>query len=161
MTIEPVCLDSNYLIALFDQRDVWHQEAVRVHEVLRDRQAPAITPDCVINEVLTVFSRRCRERGHPDAFAQLAERLLQVVPEEAVTWLYPHVPRWFGRCVTVMRETAGALNFHDALLGVAADELGYRAIVSFDTGFDLLASLKRLDSATATEAWLQEPQVPR
>lgn len=154
MTGEPVCLDSNYLVALFDQRDVWHQEAARVHEVLRERRVLTITPDCVIDEVLTALGRRCRERGQADAFPQLTDRLLGAVPPEAVTWLYPHVPRWFGRCVAVMRETAGALDFHDAMLGVAADELGYRAVVSFDAGFDLLANLTRLDSAAAARAWL-------
>jgi predicted nucleic acid-binding protein len=161
MTIEPVCLDSNYLVALLDQRDVWHQEAARVHVALRERLASTITADCVINEVLTVFGRRSRERGQPDAFSQLTERLLEVVPPEAVTRLYPHVPRWFDRCVAVMRETAGALNFHDAMLGVAADEIGYRAVVSFDSGFDLLGNLKRLDSATGARAWLAEPRAPR
>ncbi len=94
-------------------------------------------------------------------FPQLADRLLEAVPPEAVTWLYPHVPRWFGRCVAMMRETAGVLNFHDAMLGVAADELGYRAVVSFDSGFDMLTALRRLDSAAAARTWFGEPRAPR
>ncbi len=156
MTSDPVCLDANYLVALFDQRDRWHPEAARIHTVLREHGASTITPDCVMNEVLTVFARRCRERGSPEVFVKLADALLQAVPVEVITWLYPHVAQWFAGCVAVMRETAATLNFHDALLCVAADELGYQAIVSFDEGFDQLAGIRRLGSADMAKRWLAD-----
>lgn len=55
----------------------------------------------------------------------------------------------------LMRETDGVLTFHDAMLGVAADELGYRAVVSFDAGFDVVTTLRRLDSAAAARGWFE------
>lgn len=155
MATEPLCLDASYLIALLDARDVWHRDAAAIHAVLIEHGVGVITPDCVMNEVLTVFARRCRERGQPEAFGALAERLGLAMPDDAITWLYPHLPRWFARCVAVMREAAGAVNFHDALLRVAADEVGYRTIVSFDVGLDRLEGLRRLGSADAVGDWLR------
>jgi len=157
MTTEIICLDSNYLVALFDRRDTWHENAADVHHVLRELRASTVITDCVINEALTVFGRRCRERRQPEAFTHFADLLLDAVPKVSVTWLYPHVLNWFDRCVAIMRKTAGALNFHDALIAVAAEELGYRAVVSFDSGFDLLVNLTRLDSAVAARTWLEAP----
>jgi predicted nucleic acid-binding protein len=155
MRNDPVCLDASYLIALLDARDSRHSDATRVAAVLFEQGIQTIAPDCVINESLTVFARRCRERREPDAFARLADRLAEAIPEETITWLYPHVSRWFTDCVTMMRGVRGAISFHDALLRVAADEVGYQAIVSFDAGLDRLDGLRRLGSAHAVKAWVR------
>jgi hypothetical protein len=52
MTIDPACLDSSYLVALFDSRDTWHEQAAGIQDVLRWHHARTITPDCVVSEVL-------------------------------------------------------------------------------------------------------------
>jgi predicted nucleic acid-binding protein len=156
MTAEPICLDANYLVALFDRRDALHGEARAMYGALRDRGALTLTPDCVVNEVLTVYARRCRERNDRGAFAAHVKLLVETIPETAITWLYPHVPRWFAQCVAVMEETTGGVSFHDALLRVAADEVGYKAIVSFDAGFDSIPGLRRLGSARAVTGWFAE-----
>ena len=153
MTTEPVCLDASYLVALFDRRDALHSEARAMYGALREHGAFTVTPDCVINEVLTVYARRCRERNGRGAFAAHVKLLLEAIPETAITWLYPHVPRWFARCVAVMEETAGGVSFHDALLRIAADEVGYKAIVSFDAGFDHAPGLRRLGSTRTVTGW--------
>lgn len=155
MKSSPICLDASYLIGLFDPRDTWHESARQIHATLRELRAPAITPDCVLNEVFTVLARRGIERGEAGRFSALVGQITGTIPETSITWLYPHVPRWFAACVTIMQETAGALNFHDALLVVAAEEVDYQAIVSFDAGFDRLDRLRRLGTANAVSAWLQ------
>jgi predicted nucleic acid-binding protein len=159
MTTDRLCLDANYLVALLDARDMWHSEAARIDVALGDHVARSITPDCVVNEVLTVLARRCGERRRPWEFAPLANRVLETISEAAITWLYPHVPRWFGRCAALMRETSGALNFHDALLSVAAAEVGFKTIVSFDAIFDRLPGLERIGSAELARTWARK-QVP-
>jgi predicted nucleic acid-binding protein len=127
-----------------------------MYGALRDHGALTVTPDCVMNEVLTVYARRCRERNDRGAFAAHVKLLVAVIPETAITWLYPHVPRWFIECVAVMEETAGGVSFHDSVLRVAADEVGYKAIVSFDAGFDQVSGLRRLGSARAVKGWFAE-----
>lgn len=69
MTTEPLCLDASYLVALFDRRDARHGEARAIYGALRDHGALTVTPDCVMNEVFTVYARRCRERNDRGAFA--------------------------------------------------------------------------------------------
>lgn len=155
-TTEPICLDSSYLVALFDPQDTWHATASGIHDLLRRRHALTVAPDCVIDEVLTVFARRCRERGESHTFSALADRLGKAIPETAITWLYPHAPRWFAECVALMREAGGAVTFHNALLCVAAAEAGYRAIISFDTGLDRAGGLRRVGSTDAAEEWLTQ-----
>ena len=150
------CLDASYLLAVFDERDVWHREAVRIQAVLREGESRTITPDCSINEVLTAAARRYRERKNPKAFVALVERVAEAIPADTITWVSPHLPRWYSRCVDAMRETAGALSFHDALLCVAAEEVGYRAIVSFDADFDRWGGLHRLGSLNAVKAWVRK-----
>ena len=155
MTSEALCLDTSFVLALFEQRDVWHQEATQIHAALRDHDTLILTPDCVVNEVLSIVARRCLQRRESKAFAGLAQCVVDAIPKDAITWLSPHLPRWFSGCVETMQGAAGALSFHDALLCVAADELGFRAIVSFDEDFDRLGGLQRLGSADAVTTWLE------
>lgn len=53
-----------------------------------------------------------------------------------------------------MQRSAGVLTFHDALMYVAATEMGFRAVVSFDACLDELEGLARLGSAEAVRSWL-------
>lgn len=46
-----------------------------------------------------------------------------------------------------MRRSGWALNFHDALIVMAWQEIGLDAIVSFDEDFDLVPGLRRIGSA--------------
>lgn len=151
-----LCLDSSYLSGLLDTRDSWHGDAASIQAVLEEEGVPTATPDCVVNEVLSVFARRCREHSATETFPALVQRVTEAIPETAITWLYPHVPHWFGRCVAALQRSAGVLTFHDALMYVAATELGFRAVVSFDACFDRLEGLARLGSADAVRSWLAE-----
>jgi predicted nucleic acid-binding protein len=53
-----------------------------------------------------------------------------------------------------MQDTQGRLNFHDALIAVAMQEWQLSALVSFDTGFDQVPLISRLDSPDQVAAWL-------
>lgn len=150
-----VCLDTSYLIGLFDEADLWHFQAREIHRLIRQHQVEVLYLDCVVNELFTVLARRCRERGKPEAFQTLVDQVAQAVPETFITWVYPHLPRWYGRCISLMRETHGSLNFHDVLIVMALQELGLSAIISFDAGFDQAPAVRRLGSRDALEAWVR------
>jgi len=153
-TISKVCLDSSYLVALYDQRDVFHRTALAIQEVLEERGLHCLYLDCVLNEVLSVLIRRAGQRGlAPD---EVLARLLGALPPSLLTWTYPAVPEWFGRCLGIMRETGWALNFHDALIVVAWQEFGFAALVSFDSDFDRVPGLRRLGSVETVRSWLAE-----
>ena len=55
-----------------------------------------------------------------------------------------------------MRESQGQLNFHDPLIVVAMQELGFSALLSFDAGFDEVVSINRLGSTNEVALWLKE-----
>lgn len=153
-----LCLDTSYLVGLFDNGDLWHARARELDLVLHQHQVRVCYLDCVLNELVTVLARRYRERRTPQAFLALLDELTRVFPETAITWLYPRLPRWYNRCLGLMRETHGELNFHDALIVVAIQELGFSALVSFDTGFDQVTTVRRLGSPAGVTAWLREHQ---
>lgn len=153
---EAICLDANYLVALFHDGDIWHKEAARMQVAFAEGEVRLITPDCSVTEALTVSARRCLERRQPRLFTIVTQRVIEAIPADAITWVSPHLPRWFGQCVETMQKAAGALSFHDALLCVAAEEVGYRTIVSFDADFDRWGGLQRLGSLTAVKAWVRK-----
>lgn len=158
MTSKPLCLDTSYLVGFFDETDRWHTAAGEIYRLLSQHQIEVSYLDCVLNELFTVLARRCRDRRSPEVFSSLLDRVAREVPESAINWLYPRVPRWYNRCLGLMRETHGELNFHDALIVVAIQELGFSALVSFDTGFDQVATVRRLGSTAGVAAWLREHQ---
>ena len=127
MMTRRLCLDTNYLVSLFDDTDLF-----------------------------AVLARRSRQTGTAEAFPALTDRALQAIQETTVTWLYPYLPLWYSRCLGIMRETQGHLSFHDALIVVAMQELGFSALLSFDAGFDEVVSINRLGSTNEVALWLKE-----
>jgi predicted nucleic acid-binding protein len=59
-------------------------------------------------------------------------------------WILPDVPRLYPAALDLIRSSAGALNFNDALIALACQERGIPAIASFDEDFDQVAWLRRL-----------------
>jgi len=61
-----------------------------------------------------------------------------------ITWIMPDAPRLYAEALALMRLSAGALNFNDALIALACRERGILAIASFDPDFDQVCWLRRL-----------------
>jgi predicted nucleic acid-binding protein len=149
-----VCPDTSYLVAIYDAADFFHARARAIRDALRGHGVHSLYLDCVVNEVLNVLARRAHERGkgvHPE---EVLERVIAEIPRGLITWTYPAVPEWYDRCVGLMRESGWALNFHDALIVRAWQEIGFDAIVSFDEDFDLVPGLRRLGSAEDVWGWI-------
>jgi predicted nucleic acid-binding protein len=149
-----LCLDTSYLVGFFDEDDLWHDRAMEIYTLIEQRGLVAYYFDCVLNELLSVLARRCRERRRSETFGTMVDRLNQAVPRSAVIWIYTYLPDWFNRCVAMMRDTQGRLNFHDCLIAIATEEFNFSALVSFDTGFDTISTVNRLGSASAVAAWI-------
>ncbi len=149
-----ICLDTSYLVGFFDEDDLWHNRAMEIYALLDQSNLSLCHLDCVLNELFTVLARRCRERRRPQMFDVLVEQIHRVIPSSAITWAYPHLPGWYDRCLAIMRETEGLLNFHDCLIVVAGQEFGFSALISFDSGFDMTSTVNRLGSAREVEDWI-------
>ena len=137
-------IDTNVLVALVDARDTWHQGATALRDALLDVGAQLVYFDCAVNEAIGVIGRRAEEQKRSDQFEHLLDRLTQLVPERNITWISGDGQRLFQEVVSLCRSFQGALNFHDALIALACQELGIRFIVSFDGDFDQVTWLTRI-----------------
>ena len=146
-TTMQVALDTAMLAALVDGQDKWHADAVGIRDALKAAGAETFYLDCVINEVTSVLGRRLIEQKRADQFIGLLNVLEQVVPPDRITWVSPEIPRLYSQIMTLVRTHGGQLNFHDALIALACQELGIGYIASFDCDFDCIAWLRRLGTA--------------
>jgi predicted nucleic acid-binding protein len=142
MTI--VIIDANVLVALVDARDKWHGKALALRDALLAEGAQLVYFDCVINESIGVIGRRAEEQQRSHEFAHLLDELIALTPEERITWLSPSAQRLYGEIVRLCRAHHGKLNFNDALMALAAQELGIAAFASYDGDFDEVVWLTRI-----------------
>ncbi|MCZ6677895.1 MAG: type II toxin-antitoxin system VapC family toxin [Candidatus Poribacteria bacterium] len=132
-------VDSNVLIALIDSHDKWHLKANGISTALEVDGVSSIYFDCVLNETISVLSRRLEEQRRSNQLPSLLDKLLREVPEQTITWISAEAQRLYSDIVQLVRQTHGALNFHDASIALSCQELGIEVIVSFDRDFDQIS----------------------
>lgn len=137
-------IDSNFIIALVDEKDKWRKQALSLQNALKKEQAKLIYLDCIINETVSVVGRRLEEKGKSDEFKTVLGKIKEIVPEENITWIYPEVKRLYGGILNLVKAHKGRLNFHDALIILAAKEMKTDLIISFDEDFDQVEGIKRI-----------------
>ena len=148
---EPVIYDANFLVALIAEFDKWHREATHLHALIKSSGWDIVYFDCVANEVISVLARRYEEKGRHQEFEEVLRKFKLLIPKKDLTWIYPDVERHYDRILDVMKRSLGKLNFHDALIAVAAEEWGVKYIVSFDEDFDRVDCLVRIKDETLLE----------
>jgi len=137
-------VDTSALVGLLVPSDQWHQRAVVLWGLAKVRGYVPVYLDCVLAESVSVIARRLEEKHRAAEIGIVLDRLKAQVPEAALTWVLPDVPRLFWDVLDMMRASAGALNFNDALIALACRERGIAAIASFDKDFDGVDWLRRL-----------------
>ena len=115
-------LDTNYIIALIDDKDKRAVLAEQLSIELKVRRVKAVYLDCVLNEVISVLGKRFEERKRTTEFKSTLKRLMDLVPRTKITWLYPEVPRLYEKVLRIVEKYEGRLNFHDGLIVVVAKE---------------------------------------
>ena len=136
--------DTNFVVALLDRKDSLHKRAIALNERLVEKAAELFYADCVINETVSVLVRRLREQRRTDDIDGLLDAIEESFPRDSLTWTYPSLDEEWSEVFGLVRKTHGRVNFHDALLSLAASSLGIPCIVSFDTNLDSLAGWKRI-----------------
>lgn len=137
-------LDSSFLVALIDEKDKWRNTAVLIQKALKKKKARLVYLDCAINEMISVIARRLEEKGRIQEFTLALQKMEQAIPAERITWMYPEVRRLYPEILVVIKEHEGKLNFHDALIVLAAREMDIPHIVSFDQDFDEVEGIERI-----------------
>jgi predicted nucleic acid-binding protein len=139
-------LDSNVLVALVDVRDKWHEQAKALLNALKEEAVNVVYFDCVLNETISVLARRSEEQDRSAQFLELLDELQAQVPEPLITWITLDIQLLYNRIVALVRQTHGRLNFHDALIALACQELEIKVILSFDRDFDEIPWMERYES---------------
>jgi predicted nucleic acid-binding protein len=139
-----IAIDSSVLVALINPRDFWRDQAMALENALLATRHELFYFDCVATEAVSVAARRLHEKNLAAEVGALLDRLNDRVPQDTITWIMPDAPRLYTEVLALMRSSAGALNFNDALIALACRERGITAIASFDPDFDQVAWLDRL-----------------
>ncbi|MBU0505654.1 type II toxin-antitoxin system VapC family toxin, partial [bacterium] len=130
-------LDSSFVIALMDAADVFHKKAQKINEtILLDNQI--FISDVVINEVLSVFAKRCESKKKKSHFAKLTETFQKALETIPILCLYELLPTQYNKIISLMVKTQGTLNFHDALIVLFLKEIPDVTLVSFDKDFQTI-----------------------
>jgi predicted nucleic acid-binding protein len=137
-------LDSSFLVALIDEKDKWRNTAVLIQKALKKKKARLVYLDCAVNEMISVIARRLEEKGRSQEFTLALQKMEQAIPAKRITWMYPEVRRLYPEILIVIKEHEGKLNFHDALMVIAAREMDIPHIVSFDQDFDEVEGIERI-----------------
>ena len=138
-------LDTSFLVALFDDRDVWYPQALKIKGRLENEGLEMVVLDCVIGETISTVARRFRERRKSKGTTASTKQITGKIPRDSIEWAYPEVPRLYRSILSLFEKHAGQLNFHDCLIALTAKEKKIKEIVSFDEDFDRVPWLERIE----------------
>jgi len=145
-----ILVDTSFLVAQLDERDVHHQTAKALHELFRKREVAYIYLDCVVNEAVTVLARRALERKIDPR--PIIRRLRKEIHTEMLDWTGPELPRLWERTLDTLETYKGRLSFNDCLLVIVSQEGGIEWLASFDQSFDQVSGIKRIGTTAAFTA---------
>jgi predicted nucleic acid-binding protein len=142
-----VGLDTSFVLGLIDDQDLWHDRALNLQSGLDRGDFHIHIFDCVLAEVISLLARRTQEKRRTASFADLAVRLRVRFPTRAITWLYPELPSAYDDVFATVTQSAGELNFNDALIALSCQKRSIPWLVSFDADFDRVPWLRRVSRA--------------
>ena len=91
-----------------------------------------------------MLGRRLEEKGRSNEFETVLEKIEEIVPPEDITWIYPEVIKLYREILNLVKAYNGSLNFHDALIVLAAKQMKTPSIISFDKDFDQVEGITRI-----------------
>lgn len=98
----------------------------------------------MLAETISTLARRVHEKRRAAELPSILSPLHVQYPPEMVVWLFPEVPSLYSEVVELVLESAGELNFNDALIALSCRRYGITALASFDRDFDSVVWLKRV-----------------
>ena len=140
-----VVVDTNVLVAMVDEKDNWHGKTESLVKQLENEQNIRLVYfDCVLNETVSVLARRMEEQKRLNEFPSLLGMIHTRIPVDLIVWISADIRRLYAEIIRLVKQTAGALNFHDALIALKCKEFGIGSVLSFDKDFDLLDWIRRI-----------------
>ncbi len=130
-----ILLDSSFLCAWYNQRDVHHPAAREVmRRFLAGEWGRGVVLEYVFLEVVTVLLAR---RGREAAF-EASRRLMEAREVE----VFPCSDLFLGAVDAFRSQPGRELSFTDAAIVAAADRLGIQPVATFDEGLREIEGLE-------------------
>jgi len=139
-------LDTNLVIGMLDEQDVWHTPTRELLAALEARDFEPVVFDCVLAEAISTLARRLLEKRRAAQLPALLAQLKAGFPTRSILWLYPDLPSLYDQVVALVEQTDGALNFNDALIALSCRNRNITFLASFDADFDRVDWLRRISS---------------
>ncbi|MFQ5822985.1 MAG: hypothetical protein ACE5JB_02915 [bacterium] len=86
-----IIIDSNFLIGLLDDQDIWHSKATNIKTEIQNQKLTIVYFDCVISESLSTIAKRFEGKKRFKEFPKTITKLQNLVSVNEVTWVYPEV----------------------------------------------------------------------
>ncbi|MCW5854250.1 MAG: type II toxin-antitoxin system VapC family toxin [Anaerolineae bacterium] len=146
-----IAVDANVLVAAIDAKDKRYRVVEALFSTIAAEKVEVVYFDCVVNETISIVARRLEEQQRLHLFDGLLDDLFSRVEPTSITWISGDTERLFRTLITLVRQSNGLLNFHDALIALVCREQDIRFLLSFDQDFDQLGWLTRIDTPTALQ----------
>lgn len=139
-----IVLDTNVLVAWLDEHDSLAKDARGLLDRIAENGDHVVLIDVAVSEALSVLARRAAERktNPPNLEAVLAQIRAWLAAGE-IAFVGHHSERLFSSILDIVAESAGKLNFNDALLVVLQREESIGDEASFDADFDAVPQFRR------------------
>ena len=135
-------LDSSFLVALIDSRDLHHTKAATLLDKIEEQDAELFASDVVINEVLSVFAKRCESRKAVHQFEDLVTKFKKVLGPLPILCLYELLPQHHHTIMEMIIDYSARLNFHDCLIALFLQEVPEVNLITFDSDFDEIENFR-------------------
>ncbi len=141
-------LDASFVVGLIDEKDVWHTQASALQAAISASNGQCYIFDSVLAEVISTLARRIHEKRRKTDLPVLLAQIRAQFPARSITWLYPDLPTLYDAVLDLVEQSAGELNFNDALIALSCRNRSIPCLASFDVDFDQVVWLKRLAQVT-------------
>lgn len=112
---------------------------------MKDQGDTPVILDVLLGEAVSVICRRARERRVPSPDLRSALGGVRWAMEnERIRWIGGAVELFASSILEVIEETSGVLNFNDALLVVLQREGVIGEVATFDEGFAMVPTFRRV-----------------
>src|SRR4051812_21458240 len=102
-TMSSVVVDTVVLAATIDTRDKWHLKAAALSEALLKAGVELVYMDVVVNETISILTRRLHEQRRISQLDDVLERLELVVPRSLITWISSTIQRLYPEILELIR----------------------------------------------------------
>lgn len=139
-----IALDTSFIVALLDEKDLWHSQTVALQAALEQPDLKPVVFDCVLAEALSTLARRAHEKRRVADLPLVISNFKTRFPRNSILWLYPDLPLLYDEVIAQIERSSGALNFNDALIAISCRNRKIPLLASFDSDFDGVNWLKRI-----------------